>query len=42
MLDRMIGAARLDVRVYEEVEADTGATTQAMIVVVLVSLGDGS
>jgi hypothetical protein len=32
--DRMLGAARLDVRTYEEVEADKTATTQAMLVVV--------
>jgi hypothetical protein len=35
---RMIGAARLDVDVYEEVEADTGATNHAAMVVVLVSI----
>ena len=39
--ERMIGAARLDVRVYEEVEADTGATGQAMGVVLLASLAGG-
>lgn len=32
---RLIGTARLDVDVYEEVEADTGATPQAALVVVL-------
>ncbi len=37
----MIGAARLDVRTYEEVEADTGATSQAMGVVLLSSLAGG-
>ena len=41
MLNRMIGAARLDVRVYEEVEADTTATPQAMTVVLLVALASG-
>ena len=41
MLERMIGAARLDVHVYEEVEADTGATLQAMTVVVLAALATG-
>ena len=41
MLERMIGAARLDVHVYEEVEADTGATTQAIMVVLLVALATG-
>ncbi len=37
----MIGAAKLDVRVYEEVEADTGATGQAVGVVLLSSLAGG-
>jgi len=37
----MIGAASLDVPTYEEVEADTTATTQAMGVVVLSSLAQG-
>ena len=35
---RMIGAARLDAGTYEEVEADSGATGQATLVVVLSSL----
>lgn len=39
--DRMIRAARLDVNLYEEVEADTGATKQAMAVVVLGSIAAG-
>ena len=39
--ERMIGAAKLDVRIYEEVEADTGATGQAMGVVLLASLAGG-
>ena len=39
--ERMIGAAKLDVHVYEEVEADTGATGQAMGVVLLSSLAGG-
>ncbi|MBW2146751.1 MAG: YIP1 family protein [Deltaproteobacteria bacterium] len=39
--NRIIGAARLDVRVYEEVEADTEAMGQAMGVVVLSSLAAG-
>jgi hypothetical protein len=38
---RMIGAAKLDARVYEEVEADTSALGQAMAVVVLASLAAG-
>ena len=33
--ERMMGAAKLDVHVYEEVEADTSATGQAMGVVLL-------
>ena len=39
--DRMIGAARLEVRTYEEVEADGSATSQAMGVVLLSSLAGG-
>ncbi|MCZ6485101.1 MAG: YIP1 family protein [Acidobacteria bacterium] len=39
--ERMIGAATLDVHTYEEVEADTTATTQAMVVVVLSSIAQG-
>ena len=39
--NRMIRAAKLDVSLYEEVEADTGATGQAMLVVVLSSLAAG-
>lgn len=41
MLRRMIGAAALNVGVYEEVEADRSATFQALLVVVLVSLATG-
>ena len=37
----MIGAAKLDVHVYEEVEADTRATGQATGVVLLASLAGG-
>ncbi len=40
-MNRIIRAARLDVHLYEEVEADTGATTQALGVVVLSSLAAG-
>jgi hypothetical protein len=36
--ERMIGAARLDAGTYEEVEADTTATGQAALVVVISSL----
>jgi len=39
--DRMIRAARLDANLYEEVEADAGATRQAMLVVVLSSVAMG-
>ena len=39
--DRMIRAAKLDVHLYEEVEADTGAMGQAMGVVVLSSVAAG-
>lgn len=38
---RMIGAARLDVATYEEVEADETATGQALAVVVLSSVAGG-
>ena len=39
--DRMLRAAKLDVHLYEEVEADGTATRQAMGVVVLASLAAG-
>ena len=39
--DRIIRAAKLDVHLYEEVEADTGAMGQAMGVVVLSSIAAG-
>jgi hypothetical protein len=39
--DRMVRAAKLDVNLYEEVEADTGAMGQAVMVVVLSSLAAG-
>ncbi|MFQ5930519.1 MAG: YIP1 family protein [Acidobacteriota bacterium] len=39
--ERLIGAAKLDVHIYEEVEADTGATGQAMTVVILSSVAQG-
>src|SRR5438034_9607283 len=41
LVERMIGAAKLDVRIYEEVEADTNATGQAMAVVVISSVAAG-
>ena len=39
--ERMIGAAKLEVRTYEEVETDTTATGQAMAVVLLSSVAAG-
>ena len=41
MIMRMLGAARLNVHTYEDVEKDTSATSQALIVVVLVSIAGG-
>jgi hypothetical protein len=41
LIDRMIGAARLDVNTYEEVERDQNATTQALTVVALASIAAG-
>jgi hypothetical protein len=41
LTERMIGAAKLDVRIYEEVENDASATGQAMLVVVLSALAAG-
>ncbi|MBI4202217.1 MAG: YIP1 family protein [Chloroflexi bacterium] len=41
MLQRMIGAATFNAHTYEEVEHDTTATKQAMLVVVLVSIATG-
>jgi hypothetical protein len=40
-MDRVVGAAKLDVRTYEEVEADPGAVWQAVAVVVLSSVAAG-
>src|SRR5262249_909587 len=40
-LQRLIGAMALDPAIYEEVEADRGATGQALAVVVLSSLAAG-
>jgi len=39
--DRIIRAAKLENKVYEEVEADKGALRQAMVVVVLSSIAAG-
>ena len=41
MLERIIRDARLSPQLYEEVEGDTGATSQAMMVVVLVAVATG-
>jgi Yip1-like protein len=41
LTERMVGAAKLDPATYEEVEADTTATPQAMLVVVLANLAAG-
>ena len=41
MIMRMLGAARLSVDTYEDVEKDSSATKQALIVVVLVSIAAG-
>ncbi len=41
LTDRMLRAARLDVNLYEEVEADTNTMGQATTVVVLASLAAG-
>lgn len=40
-VERIVGAATLDVNTYEEVEADAGAMGQASVVVVLSSLAAG-
>ncbi len=41
LIERMIRAAKLEVHLYEEVEADAKATPQAMWVVVITSLAGG-
>lgn len=41
LIDRMIRAARMDVGLYEEVEADPGAMVEAMSAVLLSSLAAG-
>lgn len=40
-VQRMIRAAKLDPAIYEEVEADRGATAQAALVVILASIAAG-
>ncbi len=41
LIDRMVRASKLDVNLYEEVEADKDAMVQAIAVVVLSSLANG-
>lgn len=41
LVRRMIGAAKLDRATYEEVEHDKGATGQAALVVIIVSVASG-
>jgi hypothetical protein len=41
LVDRMIRAAKLDVNLYEEVEADTSALGQAILVVIISSIAGG-
>src|SRR4029453_6141744 len=40
-VDRLLGAARLDSAAYEEVEADTSSTGQAILVVALAAIAAG-
>ena len=41
LIQRMIGAARLDVNTYEAVERDVNATTSALLVVVIAAVASG-
>ena len=41
LMERMVGAAKLDAATYEEVEADPRATPQALLVVVVANLAAG-
>jgi hypothetical protein len=41
MVRRMVGAARLDAEIYEEIEADRGATGPAFLVVLFASIAAG-
>jgi hypothetical protein len=41
LLERALGAAQLDARIYEEVEADPNAMGEAMIVVAAASIANG-
>ena len=42
MLGRMLGAARLSSDTFEDVERDSGATIQALLVVVIVAIAAGA
>ena len=41
MLNRMLGAARLSVDTFEDVESDSSATVQALLVVIAVAIASG-
>jgi hypothetical protein len=41
IINRMIGAARLQVSTFEDVEADRSATRQALVVVIVVAIATG-
>jgi hypothetical protein len=41
LMERAIGAAKLDAAVYEDVEADPGALGQALTIVVVASIASG-
>lgn len=41
LIDRMLGAAKLDVPTFEAIERDEDATIQAFVVVVLVAIASG-
>lgn len=41
LVRRMIGASRLDIGIYDEVESNPGATKEAFLAVVLVAISNG-
>ncbi len=41
LVDRMVRAARLEPALYDEVDADTGATSQALLVVAISAVANG-
>jgi hypothetical protein len=41
MAERVVGVLRLDAKVYEDIEHDSGATTQALVVVIVASAAAG-